>query len=163
MMEYLARPLNVHIRFGFPNHTDIHQPWGHWFENGKVMPLSPTHFYSLSELIAPAGDVSVTLANYVLFLQENLKAWKGKSKFLTSEAVEFLHRGKPMYAMGWGNALPGDQALSWHDGSAGTFYCHVIVNKELDGAVVVWTNAGDMNYVKALNQFHQKLVDHYLK
>ena len=158
--------LDAKVLVGFPNKSNVHQPWGHrtglaWgMGDNYVEPAKPTDEYNL-DLIAPAGDLSMAMPDYVKFLQEQLKGLSGKNSMLTAPSVLFMHNGLPQYSLGWGNTVVKDRRVSYHDGSAGTFYCHVIMLQDSDLGIVVMTNIAGRKAEKAIYQIREKLAAQY--
>jgi len=151
--ERLFKPLGITGVFGWPARHDPNQPWGHWQlePDGPLVPHPPTDTYEVPPIIAPAGDVSMTMGDYLVFLRENLRGLNGQSNLLSKETFEFLHTpvGTILdlpYACGWiilPEAFDGI-AFHTHDGSALTFYINMILVPEHDFAVAVCTNAFSM-------------------
>jgi len=151
--EWLFEPLGITAVFGWPALHDPNQPWGHWQMeiDGPLVPHPPTDAYQVPHVIAPAGDVSMTMGDYLVFLRENLRGLNGQSNLLSQETFEFLHTPvgtilDAPYACGWivlPDAFDGI-ALHTHDGSALTFYINMVLVPEHDFAVAVCTNAFSM-------------------
>lgn len=154
--------------FGFPNKSNVHQPWGHrtglaWgMGDNYIEPCKPNDDYNL-DLIAPAGDISMSLPEYVKFLQEHLKGLKGKNGLLTMSSIQLMHYGLPEYALGWGNTSLKGKKISYHDGSGGTFYCHVILLKEQDLGIVIFSNIAGRRAEKAIYLLSDKLRTTFTK
>lgn len=161
--EYIEDKLKIKIAFGFPNKTDENQPWGHWKEDGKLVSTPPSHPYHLNPLIAPAGDISMTLEDYAKFIQLNLQGLRGKAKVLSPETFRFLHFGLKKYAIGWGSDSILGLKISFHDGSAGSFYTHTMIDDYKDLAVVIFSNSGDENAVEGINKLERFLFKKYMK
>ncbi|PYF74423.1 serine hydrolase domain-containing protein [Pedobacter nutrimenti] len=137
--QTLSGQLNLNYKFGWPNKYGPDQPWGHWIEKNTLKALPPSLDYDLA-LAEPAGDISMPIADYARFIQYNLEGLNGKSNLLKAEAYRFLHYGKNEYAMGWANANLKGKHLSQHAGSAGTFYCYTLVDKDKKAAYIVMAN-----------------------
>jgi D-alanyl-D-alanine carboxypeptidase len=131
----------INYKLGWPNLTDAKQPWGHQMEAGKLMPVPGTTEYNL-HLAEPAGDISMSLADYIKFITLNLRGLEGQDNVLKASTYNFLHYSTPDYAIGWGNAMLNKQQLSEHLGSAGTFVCYVLINKTANKAYIVMANNG---------------------
>ncbi|MCP4262560.1 MAG: serine hydrolase [Planctomycetes bacterium] len=169
--EWLFESLGITGIFGWPALHDPNQPWGHWqLEiDGPFVPHSPTDEYEVPPIIAPAGDVSMTMGDYLVFLRENLRGLNGQSNLLTQETFEFLHTPvgtifDAPYACGWivmPDAFDGI-ALHTHDGSALTFYINMILVPEHDFAVVICTNAFSMPAVIACSETLLSLLELHL-
>lgn len=149
--------LGLSYRMGWPNAVDSGQPWGHWIENGKLTALAPTSDYKLN-FIEPAGDVSMSMGNYAKFIQLNLAGLRGKSNLLKADTYTYLHYGHDKYAIGWLNQNGTDKQLSEHAGSAGTFYCYTLINKEKNLAYIVMANIATEKALKGIFQLLEKMI-----
>ena len=170
--EWLFEPLGITGVFGWPALHDPNQPWGHWqLEiDGPLVPHPPTDAYQVPPVIAPAGDVSMTMDDYLVFLRENLRGLNGQSNLLTQETFEFLHTpvgtiSDLPYACGWfilPEALDG-VALHTHTGSAVTFYLDMILIPEHDFAVAVCTNVFSIPAATACSETLVSLLELHLQ
>lgn len=122
-----------------------------------LTPLGPTHAYQLRDFMAPAGDLATPLPNMARLMQLHLKGLLGHSNYLAASTYQTLHFGKPTYAYGWSvSTLAATGApVSYHDGSAGTFYCHAILYPGEKVAFVVLTNAGGEAAQKACTELRR--------
>jgi len=152
--EVLGKKLHLKYKFGWPNRTDRNQPAGHWMEEKALTPLDSNTTYNLN-MIEPAGDISMPLADYVKFIQMNLAGLEGKPGLLKPQTINYLHYGHPGYAIGWLNTNTVEKHSSEHAGSAGTFYCYTLINKDKNLAYVIMANSATD---KALNSIF-KLLD----
>jgi D-alanyl-D-alanine carboxypeptidase len=141
--------LKLHYVLGFPSQTDARQPWGHWQQQPTdtvFTPLGPTHTYKLRDYMAPAGDIAMPLPDFAQLVQMHLRGLLGRRRhnYLSPDMYQLIHFGKPEYAYGWGvEKLDATGPLvSFHDGTAGTFYCHTILVPSQKVAFVVLTNQG---------------------
>jgi CubicO group peptidase (beta-lactamase class C family) len=153
IVERVFAPLGIECGFGWPAKDDPNQPWGHWpsdFETltGPIVPHSPADSFRVPPIIAPAGDVSMTMPDMLVFLRENLRGLQGRSDFLTHETFELLHRPVGVildvpYACGWMILTDAYEGLTLHlhTGSALTFFYEMVLIPERDFAVAVGTNA----------------------
>jgi D-alanyl-D-alanine carboxypeptidase len=169
--EWLFESLGITGVFGWPALHDPNQPWGHWqLEiDGPFVPHSPTDEYKVPPIIAPAGDVSMTMGDYLVFLRENLRGLNGESNLLSQETFEFLHTpvgtiSDTPYACGWivlPEAFDGI-TLHTHNGSALTFFIDMILIPEHDFAVAVCTNSSSMPAVIACRETLLSLLELHL-
>jgi CubicO group peptidase (beta-lactamase class C family) len=170
--EWLFEPLGITGVFGWPALHDPNQPWGHWQLEieGPLVPHPPTDAYQVPPVIAPAGDVSMTMGDYLVFLRENLRGLNGQSNLLSQETFEFLHTPvgtilESPYACGW-FILPevfDGITLHTHSGSALTFYLEMILVPEHDFAVAVCTNAFSMPAAIACSETLVSLFELHLQ
>jgi D-alanyl-D-alanine carboxypeptidase len=153
--EVLGEKLHLKYKLSWPNRIDTGQPWGHWIEQGALAPLPPTTSYTLN-LIEPAGDISMPLDDYAKFVQLNLSGLTGKNNFLKSETYNYLHYGLDKYAIGWLNTP--EKHTSEHAGSAGTFYCYTLINKDKNLAYIVIANCATENALKGIFKLLDKMI-----
>lgn len=155
--EILSKKLHLRYKLGWPNRTDVNQPWGHWIENNKLTSLSSHTDYNLN-LIEPAGDISMPLADYIKFVQLNLSGLRGKSNFLKPETYNYLHYGLKDYSVGWLNVNMPDKHSSEHAGSAGTFYCYTLINKDKNVAYIIMANSATENTLTGIFKLLEKMI-----
>lgn len=147
MRRRLFQPLGLTVVFGWPTAAGAAQPVGHVRGAGGLEPQDPS--YQLGPVLAPAGDVSLSILDYGRYIQAHLRGLRGRSDFLRPETYRFLHEpvGKndqgTGYALGWGVADLEGVPAHGHSGSAGTFYARVAIQPTRDLGVAVVTNAGD--------------------
>lgn len=151
----LGLKLNIAFGFGQPNSLDSLQPWGH---NKDLIPEPPDDNYKLNWLLA-AGNIQVSLPDYVKFIQLQLKGLKGDSDLLTAEEFAFLHYGLPEFALGWfWNTDTEGHKWSSHTGNPGTFYTHVLLCKDKNLATLVFTNAQTADSWPVVEKLTNKLL-----
>ncbi len=150
--------LGLEFFLGFPNKESIDNPWGHINSFFQNKPLPPDDEYKLEDYIAAAGDLSMNIVDYAQFIQMNLKGLRGQNNYLTTQSYQKLHFGRENYAYGWGNKLLENKKVSYHDGSAATFYCHTVVMPDDDLAIVIMMNSAKSNQIKGLYKLRKKLV-----
>lgn len=159
--------LKLHYMLGFPNRTDASQPWGHWRPepaDSAFTPLGPTHAYQLNDYLAPAGDLSMPLPDFARLVQLHLNGLLGQRNYVTPQTYQTLHFARPAYAYGWGvsTLAPTGAPVSWHNGTAGTFFCHTILYPSQKVAFVILTNDGDEPAEKACYALRRRLKQLYL-
>ena len=137
-----ARDIGVSISFGNPNSIDREMPWGHkvgWF--GKRIPVSPEDYSGfIDPITAPAGDLDISINDMATYVKIYLDGLNGKDGYITSQTCKYLLSGIPKYAMGWYNESDSE-TIFYHYGSEGTFYSNVMIFKELNSAIIIFTNA----------------------
>lgn len=160
LVQNTLEKLNMDYFFGFPNKQDINQPWGHWFESDINTPLPADHFYKLNPIVAPAGDISMNIIDYSGFIQLHLRGLHNDN-YLQKQSYYTLLFGKKEMAYGWGNATMNELTFAFHDGSAGTFYTHMILSKDMNVAVVIMANAADALAQEGIFRLEEKIFRHY--
>ena len=138
--DVIGDGLGMQYRFGWPNsHNDTTQPYGHWLEGTRIQVLMPESPYKIS-LIEPGTDLSMPITDYSKFIQLHLNGLLGEDNELKASTYKFLHFGLKDYAMGWNNGIIGDKEVSFHMGSAGTFYTYAMIDSTARRAYVIMMN-----------------------
>jgi D-alanyl-D-alanine carboxypeptidase len=158
----VLRPLGMPGGYGWPGAADPAQPWGHWRKLFRgVRPHDPNGEYQLGALLAPAGDVHLSIGGYARFLQEHLRGLRGGDGLLRAATVQRLHTPTGDYALGWIVQPFAGARASAHEGSAGTFHAIAVVLAERDLAVAVFANAGFARAGDADRALARVLLDRY--
>ncbi|MCB1319485.1 MAG: beta-lactamase family protein, partial [Leptospiraceae bacterium] len=139
--QLLARNMRelLHLEYGvgFPADQNPNWPSGH-VGSGDAIRSVPS--IVLPRYFTPAGNVQMNLANFAAWIQIHLRGLRGQDRHLNQSTYEFMHYGRPDYAMGWKHAEHQGMRISYHDGSAGTFFTRAIVMPDSDLALVFLTN-----------------------
>ena len=105
--------------------------------------MDPVHHeYRLPAILAPAGDIHLSLPDYGKFLQMNLRALQGRDTILPAAAIRYLHEPAQGIVLGWGVQQFLGHTASVHAGGAGTFIIVGFVLHDQDLAAAVVANAG---------------------
>lgn len=152
LAERIFGPLELtSAGFGWPATPDRpDQPLGHMPAGQGVSPLPPEHPYRLQACLAPAGDVHASVTDFARFAQFHLAGIRGATipalgrdhPLVSHRQFMKLHLPEGEYAMGWAPGRHGDAQLTWHNGSAGTFFALMTLDPDHNIGVVVVTNAG---------------------
>ena len=138
LVSELGNELGIDFGFGPPNATDTLQPWGH---DANLIPEPPADNYKLNWLMA-AGNLNVSMPGYVKWIQLQLNGLQGKSTLLTQKEFEFLHFGRPEFAVGWfWEKNRAKHKVSHNTGNPGTFLSYIYVDKDADKAIIIFSNA----------------------
>lgn len=157
LLDELMNDLKLDYFIGFPNKETVSNPWGHWRENEKLVALAPSHFYQLKDFMLPAGDISMSSIDYSKFIRLHLNGLLKNDTYLKAKNYHKMHFGFSQYSYGWGNNLTEGVKVSFHDGSAGTYYCHTILYPEKKMAVVVMANAADQEQVEGIYKLRKRI------
>lgn len=124
----------------------LDQPWGHFDElDGKAMdPGDPDA--DLPPVLAPTGMVHCNMADWVRFLQTQLRGFQGSTAELISlesfQAIQTPADGSD-YALGWLIAPGPDEAVTfYHHGSNRRFTAEVWLDPSSDRGLITVTNIG---------------------
>ncbi|MFK8101287.1 MAG: serine hydrolase domain-containing protein [Saprospiraceae bacterium] len=156
LKTYLFAPLKIEAGYDWPAMKDQDQPWGHL----DGAPHDPNSEYHLDALVAAAGAVNMSTQDYAKFLQLQLKGLAGEDDLLPAKTVQFLHTANAAagrYGIGWGRTTIDAIPVHYHDGSAGTFYCHSLIFTEAGIAFAILTNAADQKTVEGVYDLSKQL------
>jgi CubicO group peptidase (beta-lactamase class C family) len=133
--------------FGSPNAGgSLDQPWGH-LVFGRVLPrMRPDAENRLPAAIGPAGNVSLSLADWGKYAALHLDAERGRCRLLSCSTFRHLHEASPgsLYACGWGRgSYEGLGPVLQHAGSDGRWYATIGLAPERDLAILTAANEGD--------------------
>jgi D-alanyl-D-alanine carboxypeptidase len=137
--------LGISASFGWPAASDRSQPRGHEQRGDGFVPHRPdlaSDPFRVPGVIAPAGDLSMSVRDYARFVQLHLRGLRGRPRLLSADGFRRLHSPNGFYAMGWGEIEVEGVRTALHDGSTGTFWATVWMQPERNVAVAVLVNAG---------------------
>lgn len=137
--DIIGDQLGMRFKFGWPNYNDTLQPFGHCIVNNRIIALKPNDPYKLN-LVQPGTDLSMPVTDYAKFIQLHLNGLLGQDNELKADTYKFLHFGIKDYSVGWNNGLIGDKSVSFHIGSAGTFYTYTLIDTTEKRAYVIMMN-----------------------
>jgi CubicO group peptidase (beta-lactamase class C family) len=168
MVDELFEPLGIDGRFGWPGYNDGNQPWGHYFDadSKRIRPHDPRGEYQLPGICDAAGDVSMSIRDYAVFLQANLLGLNGRDAILKAATYQFLHTCNDtamQYSIGWDSRVYDGHEVSCHNGSAGTFYCAGMIFRDRDLAVAIMTNAAWPEVDEEVAELRTRLLRSYLE
>jgi CubicO group peptidase (beta-lactamase class C family) len=159
LVNELGNELGITFGFGAPNSSDTLQPWGH---NSELKPEQPGDNYKLSWLEA-AGNINMSLPDYAVFIQHQLKGLQGQSQLLSKEEFYFLHFGLKIFSVGWFNDTTSDgQSFSYNIGNPGTFLTQVYIFDQKNRAIILFTNAQTTRCSEGLDAVFELLYAHYV-
>lgn len=143
MRERLFAPLHMReTTFGVTGEPG--QPLGH-YANGSEQAVYLEADPAIPPFLQPAGDVSLSLADYGRYLREHLCGLENqRTRVLSAEAIQFLHEpiGENGASFGWGRYAFDGVPASIHTGGTGTFSAFVAILPSRDLAVATVTNSG---------------------
>jgi D-alanyl-D-alanine carboxypeptidase len=152
MQQRVFGPLKIRAAYGWPLLSGDDEPWGHRIKNGVVTPHDPSDHYRVPVVLAPAGDVSMSILDYSAFARLHLAGLENIDGSVVSAAdIQRLHQPVLAYSCGWHEELIDGVPTSWHRGTCDTFDTFVLLQPSRDIGVIVFTNAdGDDVAAKAL-------------
>ena len=174
LVDKINQDLKVDFQIGWPKKLDKHQPIGHIIpqelgigsETGLVvMPDSIFNdwdlFNAFQYYCRPAGDICVSILDYLKFIQLNLAGLNGQDNYLKSETYNYIFTGEKEYAMGWGNWLKNGNHYHDHSGTLVTFYSYTLIVKELNVGIVIMINSGNGKSIGGLFTIKEYLEKKY--
>jgi CubicO group peptidase (beta-lactamase class C family) len=159
--QEIFQPLHMSSAgFGPPNtHNQVDQPWGHILKDGNLIALQSDNV----PVMAPAGEVHCSIADWSKFIAETLKGAQGHPTLVTADTFKQLTDpipGQP-YAGGWlvtTRPWAGGLTLT-HTGSNTMWFCNVWIAPAKDFAVMFATNYGSDSADKAADEGVSLLID----
>ena len=151
--------LGIDGAIGWPVQERADAPAGHRLVDGGLVPHDPTEdSYGLPVWLRPAGDVSMSVSDYGVFLADQLAGLAGHGRLGSATTYRALHQPDPPddaddvgYALGWGVRIGSNGPISMHTGSAETFYAVVVLEPARDRGMAVLTNSYTDDHVAAVN------------
>ena len=107
--------------------------------------------------LIPSGHHSVSVIDYLKYLQLNLNGIIGTNNYLKASTYDFIFNGATEYSMGWGNEIVNGNHYYSHTGSTGNFMARAIIIKEQKIAIAVLINAGNNESSEGIRQITQYL------
>jgi D-alanyl-D-alanine carboxypeptidase len=152
MQQRVFGPLNILAVYGWPLLSGDGEPWGHRIKDGVVTPHDSADHYRVPTVLAPAGDISMSILDYSVFARLHLAGLEDiDGGALSAADIQRLHRPVLEYSSGWHEELIDDVPTSWHRGTCDTFDTFVLLQPSRDIGVIIFTNAdGDDAAAKAL-------------
>lgn len=137
----MLAPLGIRGFFKLLSEAGDGKPWGHDGRSGTLAPVESLEPYRLPAFLTLAGNLSLSLPDYVTFLRLHLAALKGESPLLPWEAARRLHGPDGNPPMGWGVAANARRVrLNGHFGTSGAFLACAVLHPEQDTGFAVLTN-----------------------
>ena len=172
LLEKTNKDLGVNFIIGWPQVFNANQPSGHlipaqsgWGESNKLEVLNGDRFTDWGEDFLfyniPSGHHSVTVLDYLKYLQLNLNGLTGHDNYLKFQTYDFIFNGAKEYSMGWGNDIVNGNHYYSHSGSAGNFEARAIIIKESQIVIFIMLNAGNGETIGGMHQIIKYLEKKY--
>lgn len=152
LMVKVSNDLKLGVHIGTPSELGLHQPKGHvnpMFINSNIdKDLIPVHdgqrelpadFYEFLQLCTPAGNISISVNDFLKFLQLNISGINGENNYLKAESYKQIFNTYPFYSMGWFNE-PKDKLRYSHRGSSILFNSFAGISPENKLGIVIMIN-----------------------
>lgn len=147
--QEIFKPLQIQSGgFGHPQdgETELEQPRGHRKLLGLTIAAGTED--DNTPVMGPAGTIHISLQDLMLFASEHLKGKQGRGSLLKTETFERLHTPSlDSYAYGWVVDSPKNidaKTILWHNGSNTMWYMLVAIFPDVNAAIAVTTNDGNI-------------------
>ena len=149
--QYLFKPLGI-ISVGFGPPKGATAIYGHW----KGNPVS----HDNPPMYGPAGGLHLSLSDWVLFCQDQIKGHHGNGKLLTQANYQKLHTPiQPNYGLGWGVKVENGKIVQLqHDGSNTMWYASAQLNLIEQRGYLITMNTADKKAVEWLPKIAKTLL-----
>lgn len=152
--------LKMKVKLSWPENQLSNDTWGHSFEDNKLVPVPSNTDYHL-DFTEPAGDINLSLGDYIKFIQLNIQGLQGENNYLKARTYEMIHKGIEDYALGWFNSYENNQDFSTHAGTAGTYYSLVSIDRKNNIGYIIFTNSFNEATVNGVRSLMRKLKKDY--
>lgn len=155
------KDLKLNVKFSWPENQTNKDTWGHSTENNTLTPISSNKGTSL-DFTEPAGDLNITIVDYVKFIQLNLSGLKGTNNYLKATTYKYIHTKVPNYSLGWFNIYENGNELSVHSGTgAFTYFTTVQIDRLKDIGYIIFTNSYNDDTLLGVRLIMRKLKENY--
>ncbi len=159
--QVFNKDLQLQVKLSWPENQQSKDTWGHSSENDTLKPVPSTFGYHL-DYTEPAGDLNITLKDYIRFIQLNLAGLKGQDNYLKAATYQFIHKGRANYSLGWFNIYENGKELSVHSGTgAFTYFTIVHIDRINNKAYIIFTNAFNADTQQGVKLLMRKLKENY--
>ncbi|MEO6167978.1 MAG: serine hydrolase domain-containing protein [Chitinophagales bacterium] len=160
VLKVFNRDLKIDTKFSWPENLSKKDTWGHVAEGDKLVPVPSDTDYRL-DYTEPAGDINLSLPDYIKFVQLNIHGLSGKNNYLDNHTYQFIHKGIENYSIGWYNIYENGQEFSTHAGTAGTYFSLVSIDRKRYVGYIIFTNAATESAVQGVRLLMRKLKENY--
>ncbi len=152
-------PLGIGADIGWSLLQREDAPAGHRLVDGTLVPHDvATDSYALPVWLRPAGEASMSITDYGVFVADQLAGLAGGGRLGPASMYRVIHEPDPPddaddvgYALGWGVRSSRRGPVSMHTGSAETFYAVVALQQERGRGMAVLANSYGEEQVAAVN------------
>jgi D-alanyl-D-alanine carboxypeptidase len=160
---YICKPLNIEVKFGLPNFKDSSEPSGHWDQYGYLSAEPGTSMARPIPAVMPAMDINISVKDYVMFMQDFLKALQHKKSFIGYNSAEQLLFGYPGYSLGWENERWQGMNVAHFLGKGSLFTSYAAIIKEKNIGIIVMCNSGALGGRGAALNLGRLLAEYYTR
>lgn len=160
VLKVFNNDLKIDTKFSWPENLSKKDTWGHVAEGDKLVPVPSDTDYHL-DFTEPAGDINLSLPDYIKFVQLNIDGLKGNNNYLKKDTYYFIHKGISNYSMGWANIYENGEEFSSHSGTAGTYFSLVAIDRKRYIGYIIFANAASETTVQGVRLLMRKLKENY--
>lgn len=169
LIRDMSNKLNLGLQIGWPDASNTDAPKGHIKPKDWVIDidkdlipipnvLKKFHYFNQYVLLcSPSGNLSISLPNFLKYLQLNIVGLNGKSNYLKSQTYKELFYTYPDYSCGWMHENYFVPCFH-HKGSAGTFNSIAIIEPNKKVGIVIMMNVANGD---AINEIAKLLINKY--
>lgn len=166
LAQQVLQPLRMNGAFGLPEDAGGPTPVGHiqtaqGWQPSRFNPDmgSEEQFRRWLFAVDAAGGLALGAPDYGRFLHEQLRGLQGRSTYLTQADFKLMHTPVDGYAFGWGVAdVPKYGQVSFHNGTAGTYFAVNVLVPSKNRAVAVMCNCHSDDAEAKLGEFANTLA-----
>lgn len=153
----------INCSIGFPNQNDPNDTYGHKKKIFKYKSIDPEDEYTFPVDFSAAGNISVSVQDLAILMNQHLLGLIGNSNVLNSETYTKLHYGLNRYSYGWynGNIGDTDQKFSYHGGSIGTYSSAIMLSADREIGIIILLNADNKKTSKLKETLRTELWEKY--
>ncbi len=158
VQEEIFDPLKIEGWFGWPHLYSPQQTKGHLNPHeydlkseNKLVQFPDSSDYDIS-FLEPGGNITLSIKEFVTFVQELLKGIEGKGTLLNNKEYKDLLVSNYTYSNGWYQYLVNNQFYLGHEGSNGPFYARALICKGLNYGLVILSNSGNKETINGIQQ-----------
>ena len=161
--QYINKPLTIKIDFDFPALKDSTQPWGHWDNYFTLTPHIDDYYARFFTPIAPAGNINISMDDYIVFIRDHLLALQNKNSKIGKQDAEHLLFKRADYSTGWYNIKWRGMNIAYCPGRGGLFSSYVEIIKEKNIGIIVLCNNGAVDGRSGVSNLGKILRNYYAK
>ncbi|GAB2868912.1 hypothetical protein GCM10027277_42500 [Pseudoduganella ginsengisoli] len=166
LAQEVLQPLQMQGAFGLPEDAGGQTPVGHistaqGWQAARFNPAmqDETQFRLWLFAVSAAGGLDLSAPDYGRFLLEQLHGLQGRSTYLTQADFQLMHTPVDGYAFGWGiSDVPKYGTVSYHTGTAGTYFTASLLVPSQNRAVAVMCNCESADAEAKISEFANTLA-----
>lgn len=157
LVDELGTKLSISFQFGIPSKNDTNQTYGH---DDNSNPLTKENI-KLNWLLS-AGNINISISDYVKLIQTYLLAIEGQSTFYSKQQMDYLLKS-PDFSFGWFKQFYEETTSNvyYNFGNATGFMSSVFILREKSIGIFVFANKSSESTECAIGEISDKLKIKY--